>query len=883
MSKLHSKYYSVFAGCILSLFILFLLPNVFPAEQVRAQTHNNRTNRIKKIRISPDPLSIQFFVTGPIPVKVVKVEKRELLVALKNVTLDKGFKIEGRQTGAFRNIDVEALSGNVVAVILTSDQPYGEIRSDFNSSQSIFMVDLGIKGKTEAVAKAGPVPAPPEPEIKAAVPAASKTPPPAEKRPSPKAAVAKEEHLPDPVKRSDIPEITAVDKINKGGASSRKRKAAEILEPAVYVPPVRELSGYSGDISDIIQTIDDSGCESDRVDNAVNLLRKKMYAKAFDLLDQFTMQENFTCLEQAFFLKAYAFLKSVPKKDYTRLIQAERLFQDALISYPKSDYIPYGYAAIGLIQLKLNNISAAEGYFNIVKQGYLQYSGMAEILYQLALIYDLKGYPDKALTYYKQVFEDTQVNSYIADAGVGYGKALFNKRNYLDSLSILNYVVTSHPKKVYENADLLLYIGNADYEVGLSRQARENLNRVLNLFADIPGRDIILSRVGDTYGMEDKVEKAVKVYELVREKFPDTEGYIASSIGIARYLKKDSEKMEIYQMIKKKFPENTYARIAMMRLAEIYQKQGEYNNCIKEIEDLLSTHPRGLRYEAVKLMQKAYEQLFKEQLKVDEFTKVLNRYELEHNRIDRMGSRQLELSVGLAYLEAKLYEEAFNHLINAYKQYKRASRSEQLLLGLGMAMDESGRKDDALKLFNGFVKRFSKSRHRMRALVRAGEIYLDKKEYNASSKKFKAAYGAARDSLEKGRILMSHAKVFEKKGDWKTAAGYRERAIKDIALASGENYETLTLAYRELGRTYIQLKKYVKSANAYDKALKFSKDEREKANLGFLLGDAYQKGNILSKAKDAYKQVIASYDSVWARLAQQRLNTLELAQMVQNS
>ena len=33
----------------------------------------------------------------------------------------------------------------------------------------------------------------------------------------------------------------------------------------------------------------------------------------------------------------------------------------------------------------------------------------------------------------------------------------------------------------------------------------------------------------------------------------------------------DEEKIEIYKMIKTKFPENTYTRIAMMRLAEIYQ------------------------------------------------------------------------------------------------------------------------------------------------------------------------------------------------------------------------------------------------------------------------------------------------------------------------
>ncbi len=282
-------------------------------------------------------------------------------------------------------------------------------------------------------------------------------------------------------------------------------------------------------------------------------------------------------------------------------------------------------------------------------------------------------------------------------------------------------------------------------------------------------------------------------------------------------------------------------------------------------------------------MQRAYEALFKKQLKSDEYTKVLNRYENEHTRIDRMGSRKIAMSVGLAYLQAKLYEESFNHLINAYKQYKRSSRPLQLLFGLGVAMDESGRDDDALKLFSALSKRFPKSKQKKESLERAGNIYLEKNKYQLSSSKFKQAYKAAKTHLEKGKAILLHSNVYVKKGDMKTASKLRENAVKELALASGENYEILTKAYKELGQTYISLKKYVSSADAYLKALSFSKDAKEKANLGFLVGDAYQKGNILLKAKKAFKQVVDTYDSIWARMAQQRLSTLELAQIAQNS
>ncbi|MBU1196464.1 MAG: tetratricopeptide repeat protein [Proteobacteria bacterium] len=838
---------------------------------------------IKKIQILHEPLSVKIFIAQKTPVKVIQIADKELLVALKNAQVEKGFQILGKENSSIVNVVMENLQGNVLAVIFTSNRKYEQVKTDFNSSDSSFIINLETL-RTKRIIPEVPAVS----EVTEKVSAVTVT----EKKPAEEPVVAVSDADSDTgasqesltIKKEDIPPLKGNLKTQKSDTGKNKiERPVKVGKATVHVPGERQKTNLNGDISDILVAVTETKCDSKQIANALMLLKKGLEKDAFNVLDQYIFQGNIACPEQAYFLRAYAFYKNLPEDDSAKWIQAERMFQDALVMYPKSLLLPYGYASVGLIQKKLDNLSAAEGYFNIVKQGYLTYSGLPEITYHLADIYDRKNYEDKALIFFKQVFEDPVENSYIADAGIGYGRSLFKKRQYLDALKILNFVVQSSPNKVYSSSELLLNIGNANFEVGQSTEAREALIRVTNLFPDIKGIDVILSKVGDTYGMENNEEKAVKLYELVREKYPDSEGYIASSIGLARYMKKDADKMQIYEMIKKKFPENSYARIAMMRLAEIYQRTGEYDKCIKEIEDLLSTHPRGLRYEAVKLMQKAYEALFQKQLKEDSFTKVLNRYELEHNRIDRMGSRKIALSVGLAYLDAKLYDQAFNHLINAYKQYKRSSRSEQLLLGLGIAMDESGRKEDALKLFDAFPKRFPKSRNRGEALLRAGRIYLDKKQYALSSQRFDTAYGISENHLEKARILFSHSNVYEHKGDLNTVASLREKAAKEAALAPGENYDFLTAVYKELGRSYIGLKLYVKSADAYLKALSFSADAQEKANLGFLLGDAYQKANILQKAKDAYKQVVTSDDSVWARLAQQRLDTLELAEAVQNS
>ncbi len=854
-----------------------------------------RSALIKNIVIETAPLSVAFDVTGKVPVKVIQLSDKEVLVALKNVTLGRGVKVRGKNNPALASVNVESLDGNVLAVMVTTKRACGKINSSFNAENTRFTVMLE-KGPTRAANRplkktVKPLPVANNVQPDLAISTAKIKPV------SPKVDTSKRNILPSPTpgaasERPSIPlpepQIDTRQKVVPNGKVAGKfaptakgNKSTKV--PLVYEPPQRTHSAFKGDIGDIYRGEDPMGCGSKVLDRALVLLKKALFNDAYKLLDRYLFQENSACLEQVSFLKAYAYYKSIADDDDTKLITAQRMFQDALVSYSKSVYRPFAYAAMGIIGFRLQNSAAAQGYLNIVQKVYPDYTGMPEVEYYLARIYDENGYIDKAMRLYKKVFQSPVDNSYITDAGLGYGKALFKKHRYFDALSVLNYVVKNDIKKVYETSDLLLYIGDASFELGMSKSARDNYIRLLNLFPDIPNRDMLLSKVGDAFGMENRDEKAMEIYELVREKFPDTPGYINASIGIARYLKTDPEKIEIYQMVKNRFPDHTYARIAMMRLAEIYKKQGEYDKCIQEIEELLSTHPRGLRYEAVKLMQEAYEALFKDQLKHDEYTSVLNRYERESVKLDRMSSRLIAYQVGMAYLEADLYEEAFNQLISAYKRYKRHKRPPMLLYGLGKAMDESGRDEDALKLLTAFVKKFPGNDARADALTRMGQIYVEKDASAKADAQFKKAYAAAKSDYQRAGILTAHAKLYKKTGNLTKAADLIGKAAKAYAAAKGNHYQALTTSYKALGDTCLAMKSYVRAAQAYAKALDFSKGDRVRANIGFLLGDAYQKGNVLDKAKQTFAHVAQTYDSVWARLAKQRLTSLELADQMINS
>ncbi|MEA1968753.1 MAG: tetratricopeptide repeat protein [Thermodesulfobacteriota bacterium] len=803
---------------------------------------------LKKVVIKENPESVRLYVTQKIPSKVIRVDSREVLIALKNISARRGIEIKGRPGGLIKNIAVETLPGGVLALVVTGNRNFKDVKSNWNSSGLTFT----IRFEEKKIAK-----------VKQTAPAKA----------SPKS---------DSRKKDQKSQVFDTEK----KISSVKQKAVKDIytaEKGELAPVKREKSLFAGDTTDLLFVADVSGCKSKEMTSAVRFLKKGLWQNAFDNLNIHVDQNSQACRNQAFFLRAYAYLRLIEKDDHESLLKAAALFNEALIAYPDSRLAPFAFASLGKINAFLKNDAVAEGYFSIVRDEFMEYPGLPEIFYYLGKIYGEKGYAEKSLKYFEKVFKVFPENTYTVDAGIGFGKALYKKRHYIDSLNILSHLIKSNPEKVYDSSELLLSIGNANLKLGKSLAARKNLIRVCNLFPGVEAKDMIMSSIGDTYALEKNFNRAMALYRLVREKFPGGEGFLASSMGLARYLKDIEEKEKLYGMIKQDFPEHRFASVAMMRLAEIYDKAGEYAKCIKEVEDLLATHPRGLRYEAVKLMQRAYESLFDKQLKSDQYPDILQRYEAERVLINRMESKEIFLSVGLAYLKADLYEQSFNQLIKSYKQYKRSKRPPELLLGLGIAMDESRRDDDALKVLKGFTKRFSGNDKTSDAHVRRGEIFFEKDMYKNAIKEFTLAYKAGKDHLQKGKILARKAGVYKKENKWDKSSAQLVLAVKEFAAASGTNYHVLSNGYRELGRSYVKQNMYVKGAEAFTTALKFSGKAENAAELEFAIGDAYQKGNVLKKAKKAFENVIAADDSIWARLAKERLATLVLAQKVKNS
>ena len=95
--------------------------------------------------------------------------------------------------------------------------------------------------------------------------------------------------------------------------------------------------------------------------------------------------------------------------------------------------------------------------------------------------------------------------------------------------------------------------------------------------------------------------------------------------------------------------------------------------------------------------------------------------------------------------------------------------------------------------------------------------------------------------------------LFRSKHQYPESSTLLTKAI-NILSSSPESDKTMILtAYRELGKSYLSLNNFLKAADAFAMAIKFSETDEDRIGLNFLLGESYSKDGHLNEASQAYQ------------------------------
>ncbi len=804
-------------------------------------------NHIKSVKFEKDIDRLSVGLTRRPAFKVILIDSKEVMIAFRDVSVSKDVKAKLESKTRIERIHFNMQQNNVGALVVNTKTDIRTVESRWIDSTETLVVKFNwsstpirkkkskipVKGKGDLKRKKKKV------AVKI-VPETSRT-------------IQEEDIAPEPIKP----------------------------EPVVHL----KKSNVSGSIDDLIDEVADTQCgKTGDVKVAVDYCKKKRWKEAMGILEAIVENSaSSECLETAYYLRGYAFLMMNEKMKGQRHLEVATVFQEAISYYSSSKYIPYGMSALGKMFMAVGNYDEAMGYYKILLSDYKEFRGMPEVKYSLGLIQAKKKKYKAAISAFKEVIKKYPHSRVFLETKIELGKALFEINNFSESLRALNQVMESIPSRIYESSDLLLCMGNSYYHTGKYKNARKFLSEAVNFFPEIESKHVVLSRIGDTYMDQGQEDKAKKVFEFVIDKFPGTDGFVISSMRMARSLESPEEKERIYKDIINRFPENPMSNLALLRLAELKYNEKEFSKSIETAKQLLAKRSRSLRKEALYIMERAYTSDFENLLKEGDYLNMLELYEKDRRVIDRFENPELSFMVGKGYLRAHLFERAHDSLKTAYGDFENEKRSADLIFSLGVSMQESGRQDDALDMMDRYVRFFSKGKNIVDVYFRKGSILLNKKNYAKAVKNYQQAFRRSGNDGETVKILLDQSRAYKGLGDIKKQSSLLVKAI-NILSSSPTNYaERLNHAYRQLGEAYMQQKAYPKATNAYIMVKKFSMKDQEYPDISYKLGESYQKSNFIKQAATAYNEVIASGDSFWGKLAEEKLKGITLEQRMKKS
>jgi len=801
-----------------------VLAAIFPSLSISADHVS-----IEKIHLDKNPYRMTITFSGEPSYKVIQSDDNEVLIAFRNSKISRQLKTSGDARPFIASISLERAAGDIVSFVINTKTKLTSVRPRWDQSKNMLVISLNEPPSTTRNTRE---------------------------------------------KKEDVAK-----KVAPGQPKAEKQD-----EAVMAAKP--ERTKFNGVMDDLILELKDDACGKNEVlSGAIDDCEKKLFKRSFEMLSKYLSEEpGETCHEQALILKAYSYYKSITEENESGMyLDAAEHFQDLISYYPDSRYVPYALTGLGKVNLALKNKAEAKGYFKVVHSTYQDYNGMPEVMMALGKIYNETEQSKQAIAIFKEAVKRFPYSSVLTDIRIELGKALYNAKNYIEAISVLSEVIKTNAKIIYEKPDILVFLGNSYFNTGKTKETREYLGMVYNLFPNTELNHEYLTKIGDTYRDENDTEKALEIYRLVIEKYPGTSGFVLSTMRLADLSKDSKEKEKMYQLIIDDFPDHSVYRLAIMRLAELYDKNGEYLKGIAVIKRLLDEGAGILRKDALALLEKTTISLFKDYLNSDKSTDLLAHFEADKAILNRFKNPEFFWLVGNGYYKAYLLEPAFEFMKKSYDLYEKGKQPPELIMNLAVTMQEKGMRKEALDMFDQYIARFKNSQSLSKAYYRKGLIYSSMNTHDKAIENFRQAFEKSENNEEKVRILVGEANVHKAIENYKIVSILLEKAIQILASGPYDDFNTIFLIHRNLGENYMKLEEYVKASDAFKMALKFSDKQKNNADVTFMLGDSYQKADALLKAAEAFEAVIKSGDTFWGRLADERLREIKVENNLQKS
>ncbi|MEA1946548.1 MAG: tetratricopeptide repeat protein, partial [Thermodesulfobacteriota bacterium] len=587
--------------------------------------------------------------------------------------------------------------------------------------------------------------------------------------------------------------------------------------------------------------------------------------------------------ERAYFLLAKSYEKLNSRSISDHFSEIKDHYENAVNRFPESDYVPEALLCIGNLYFKIENYYEALGYYNLViKKDKHSISAVKALMKKVDVLL-LKKKRKDALSVLN-VLED--ITSLLPDmpermeARKLKAKILYAMNRFHDSLNILNKLKQADPENIIKFPEISLYLGYNYYQLGDNIRARKNLFRFYNI---CPGREanhLILTQIGDTYRNENLIEDAAKIYRMVLERCPKTDGAIISQIRLAEqqekinWIEKTRKEIgsptEIYENIVKDSidndEKNPLVKLSSLKLAITYQKDKKYKKSLNVLKELKKKYPgTSLKKEMRHALLVAMQCILKQEIKGEKHINVINFYLKEKELFLIVNAPELYLSVARAFNNMNLEKTATEIFKKADPLLLDSEKPPDLLFFVGKHLVKIKQFKSALKRFDILIDKYPSDKYVSDAYQLKGSILLKQKKYKLAADTFSVSLRYPVTKCKRAMLLIEKAKAL-------TGSNSNEKALKTINEANGIKKDCEFPDYntsQEIGDLYLNLGYAKKAATFFNQAMDTATEKSDKISLKFKIAQCYL---LLNKKEDSfalYNQILSFNDPFWSNLAQE--------------
>jgi len=596
-------------------------------------------------------------------------------------------------------------------------------------------------------------------------------------------------------------------------------------------------------------------------------------------------------MERAYFILAKSYGQTYSDSIPAHFREITDHYEEAIRSFPESAYVPGAIAAIGDLCFRMKYHAEALGYYNLVLKKYKDSPVALNAMMQKAKIFHLKGRKKEALSVLELLVSiDTDMHRK-TEAEIEISKVLHELNSFRRSLDRLFQLRERNPQYIYQYPEISLYIGYNYQQLGDFVRARKNLFRVYNSCPDRKTNHLILTKIGDTYKDEGLIDDAVKIYRLVRKRYPDTEGARISAIRLAEQQQEGRGGMvavsgkgigrdigksrEIYEDIISNSPDkdvkDPLRQLALLKLAVLHQKGKNFDKCVNALKKLFKEYPQtSLEKEARYTLQKAVESFFTEEMKAERYISIINIYEREKRLFSIVDSPEPFLAVARACLNLNLEDMATEMFVKADPLLQEKEKPPDLLFYLSRNLSENERPAPALVTLDLLINNYPSDKYAGYAYRLKGDILLSQNRYAQAAEMFSSALDYPLTRCERSRLLVDKAGALAR-------CGFSEEAFAAIRGADslkGACNACFDYIYQEIGDLYLKLGYPEDAAVVFNQAAEIVKEKPGEIAIKFKLAQCYRLLNRRDDSIALYAQISSFNDPFWSNLAKERIEEI---------